>query len=430
MGCPVRKTPFGRSFRILGRFALISTFIISAWLVPTVVDSAQSGMAARNAPNASRSNAPDRHPIQSAVHRVYRLLVEISGGAKGGTAFLVSGKRVIATNYHVIEDGTAYSVGFVDERGVVRRIPVRLLAIFPQKDLALLETLDDLPGAPLPLSHKYPAVATDLFAIGFPAAADPQGGVSWAQGDDTTYFIPSVVKGSVSRVLTNRWFSSQLQHQTPIIPGYSGGPLIDESGVVLAISTAIHKEANGISYGVLASDLADFIAACALPTGNMLVGSRPDVAGDRSAQATVSVTSNKVKKTSLHVVPHREMLAKGNDYLERGDIGAARLMYRYLIERSDMPEAFAGLAKTYDPIFLNEKKVIGVSGDFAKAHALYREAARLNGSAMEIRAGLEEVSSVSGCNDSLCTLINSATGPTVTCERNASRVARGAALAR
>jgi hypothetical protein len=350
--------------------------------------------------------------VQSAVRQVYRLLVEFDGAVKGGTGFLVSGSRIIATNHHVIEGGRSYSVGFIDENGIVKRVPLRILAIFPQKDLALLEALDHLPGRPLPLADGYPPVAMDLFAIGFPAAADPRGGLSWAQSDDTTFFIPSVLKGYVSRVLTNRWFSSQLQHQTPIIPGYSGGPLINDNGVVLGISTAIHKDANGISYGVLAGDLADLLGACMLPMDRISDGSRP-----RTVLRQPVAAEPEMPKPAVKLEPaDEEMLARGYDFLERGDIVAARLVFRYLVDKRNLQQAYGGLAKTYDPLFLNKKKVIGVSGDAEKARALYEKAANLGG--MDVSTG--SVAVASGCNNSVCNLVNSPDGPAVVCQSNAS----------
>jgi S1-C subfamily serine protease len=414
MECQVRKTPFKRTPAAFGRWVAISGMIAAAWFGP--VGGCVAGETGSAAPGTANSAPPadhatGQHAVQSALKQVYRLLVEVNGAAKGGTAFLVSGKRVIATNHHVIENGTAFSVGFLGRDGAVKRIPSRLLAIFPQKDLALLEALDDLPGEPMPLADSLPEVATDLVAIGFPAAADPLGGPSWAQGDDTTYFVPSVVKGFVSRVLTNRWFSSQLQHQTPIVPGYSGGPLIDLNGVVLAVSTAIHKEANGISYGVLAADLADFLQACALPTHKTLVSAQPRALPPPLAVAEPTV----MKKAARPDIFDLEMLARGNDFLERGDIVAARLIFNYLVDRGNLPDAYAGLAKTYDPIFLNEKNVVGVAGDFAKAYVFYKEAERLTRSMADKGAPIAETRSAGGCNDSVCRLVNSAQGPVITC---------------
>jgi S1-C subfamily serine protease len=356
--------------------------------------------------------------VQDVSRRVFRLLVETETTIKGGTAFLVSGRRIIATNHHVVDKGTAFAIGLVGDKGLVKRIPARVIAIYPQKDLALLEALDDLPGGPLTLATDIPGSATDLFAIGFPAAADPQGTLSWTRGDDETFFLPSVLKGYVSRVLTNRWFSSQLQHQTPIIPGYSGGPLIDNSGSVVAISSSIHKEANGISYGVLALDLADFLSACQLPINVVNASYRPAIRNPTQNTMSEVARSLASRKKVITDPGDRAMLARANDFLDRGDIFAARLLFDYLVKNRDIAEAYAGLAKTYDPMFLNNKNVIGVSGDAIKAREFYEKAAQAGSLTLETRLAMDAGRTTGGCDGSVCRLINEAEGPIVSCEHS------------
>jgi hypothetical protein len=299
-------------------------------------------------------------------------------------------------------------------------MPLRLVAIYPQKDLALLETLDDLPGEALPLYTGHPDPATDLFAIGFPAAADPQGTISWTNGNDDTFFVPSVIKGYVSRVLPNRWFSSQLQHQTPIIPGYSGGPLVDYDGTVMGISTSIHKEANGISYAVLAGDLAEFVTACGLPAkGNGSPQATPIRDRDLIAAAPASGKTLKTFSIDTRLPPpsdnERAMLARANRSLVNGDITSARLVLEHLLTQRNMPEALASLAKSYDPVFLRQQKVLGLTGDAAKAAELYKQAAELGDS--EAKRLLTAINTGS-CLGSVCKLVsNSERGADVQCER-------------
>jgi hypothetical protein len=355
--------------------------------------------------------------IHRAAAQVYRLIVEVEGAVKGGTAFLVSGQRIVATNHHVIEKGTAFTLGFAGEDHVVHRVPLRLLAVYPQKDLALLEALDDLPGEPLPLFAGHPDPATDLFAIGFPAAADPQGAMWWTTGNDDTFFVPSVIKGYVSRVLPNRWFSSQLQHQTPIIPGYSGGPLVDNEGFVVGISTSVHKEANGISYAVLGADLAEFVSACGLPVkGNTVTQSRPLLPRTPPLSAPATVETFAIQpRVSGTSDSDRAMLDRANRMLGYGDIIAARLILEYLVSHRKMPEALAILAKSYDPAFLRQQKVLGVSGDASRAAALYKEAAELGDN--EAKRVLTTIANSGSCSASLCTMITGERGPQVLCER-------------
>src|SRR5262245_34192827 len=57
------------------------------------------------------------HHIISASKQVYRIFAQADGGMRSGTAFLVSGRRIVATNSHVVSNGTAFALGYVSEEG-------------------------------------------------------------------------------------------------------------------------------------------------------------------------------------------------------------------------------------------------------------------------------------------------------------------------
>jgi S1-C subfamily serine protease len=369
------------------------------------------------ASDQSRSN---EYNVSNAAKQVYRLLVETSNRSiLGGTSFHVSGKRIIATNYHVIENGVVFHVGYIGKDGQVRTMLANLLASFPQKDLALLETLDDLPGQALPLEGAYPALAKELFAIGFPAAADLQTENTPTSFGDTIFFTPSVLNGYVSRVLNNRRHRSQLQHQTPIVQGYSGGPLIDTDGAVLGISSSIHKEAAGISYAVLAADLIDLLSACSLPASVRSPSPHHQSSAVAAAQQLLpdlKTYPSQEKQLSLEVSD--ELVARGYAMLESGDVVSARLMFNYLKSHQSLAEIYIGLAKTYDPEYLQKKGIIGIEGDQTKAKQLYSLAVNLIRKERKVSLAQQAAPKRSGtCNRSLCELIDASSGPFVTCRQ-------------
>ena len=347
-------------------------------------------------PDAGFDAAP---MVASVTRQVYRLLVETDGPIKVGTGFLVSGKRVVATNNHVVEKGTSFVLGYLNEKGQIVRTRLRMLAAFPQKDLALLEAYADLPGEPLPLATGYPELASDLYAIGFPAAADFALDLS-AQATDRNFFSPSVLKGNVSRIMTGVWLTNQLQHQTPISAGYSGGPLVDNRGVVVGVSTAINKEANGISYGVTAPDLARLLSACALAAHS--VHPVRHTAFSRHTPIIMN-HSPAEEKPSASDSP---LLKRAYQLLERGDVAGARAAFEYLARTRGDRTAYKGLAKTYDPQVLGELKVVGDLGDSTKAQEFYLMANQSAERAVELTAA-----SSSSCDDSLCMMLESADGP-------------------
>lgn len=351
----------------------------------------------------SNENRPDATPTIGKVSRqVYRMVVQGDDFRRGGTGFLVSGSRVVATNHHVVEKGRSFSLGYVDERGMIKRVSLRLIAAFPQKDLALLEAADDLPGDALPLNADYPDLASDLYAIGFPAAADLRSDDK--QPEDQNFFLPSVLKGTVSRIMTGHWLTNQLQHQTPISPGYSGGPLVDNGGNVVGVSTAINKEASGISYGVAAPDLARLLVACALPLRSAKqhhIASAPPF-----ASAPPAVAPRKLAPAD------EALLRRGYDMMHNGDIAGARVTFEYLAAKSTVPEAYEGLARTYDPVVLKQLRVIGVPADVDKARELYAKANRV-----DVASTFPGAWAASPCRNSLCAMLESSGGaaPLVVC---------------
>jgi S1-C subfamily serine protease len=373
---------------------------------------------ATNFSHASSESLNKQAVVTQAAERVYRLLVETSNGSiVGGSAFLVSGTRVIATNHHVIQDGVTFHIGMVDDAGKIRSIPARIVATYPQKDLALIETLDDLPSAPLPLEGQYPQLAQELFAIGYPAAADVHDVVGNTALGDPMFFAPSVLKGYVSRVLKNRWFRNQLQHQTPIIPGYSGGPLISPEGGVVGISTSVHKEASGVSYGVLAADLIDLLNACSLPA-NILSPSpqTPDaqIAVARN-DAVPAANKDRPSQRDLSLDVSDELIDRANALLDNGDIIAARLMFDYLRNHLELPEIYSGLARTYDPQYLRENGILGIKGDETTAQRYYHLAATLIRKSQLPKQDKLAFAGDRRCSNSYCELVESADGPHVSC---------------
>ncbi len=360
--------------------------------------------------DASGETSPS---IVNVSKQVYRLIVETDGMIKGGTAFLVSGTRIIATNNHVVEKGRAFALGYVGEQSQTRWVKLRLLAIFPQKDLAILEASEDLPGQALPLAADYPDLASDLYAIGFPAAADLGSDIDPAQTADRNFVLPSVLKGNISRVMTGVWLTNQLQHQTPISPGYSGGPLVDTRGVVVGVSTAINKEANGISYGVAAQDLARFLSACAISPHNVHLHTYSAV----SMPETTSTVASIAEKPAVPAAAAADdsVVKRGYQMLSRGDIAAARTIFEYAIQKGAGRGAYEGLAKTYDPAVLQALRVIGNLGNAEKAKELYEQANRGSSDPKPVRS---QIVTAASCDNSMCTMIENASGlPVVMCSK-------------
>ena len=138
-----------------------------------------------------------------------------------GTGFYVSRTGHVLTNKHVIY-GCA-TVVVAQANGV--NVPLRVIAQDPDHDLALLQQAN----------ASVPSVT-------FRAGASPlrAGEPSISLGYPIRELLGSLIvtTGILSSLSGGRGDDAQFQMQTPIQPGNSGGPVFDESGLVIGVSTA------------------------------------------------------------------------------------------------------------------------------------------------------------------------------------------------
>jgi hypothetical protein len=78
------------------------------------------------------------------------------------------------------------------------------------------------------------------------------------------------------------------------------------------------------------------------------------------------------------------LLKRAENYLQNGDIAAARLLLRLAAEAGDAPATIA-LAATYDPEILKQLGALGAKGDVAKARAWYQKASELGSPEAQLR---------------------------------------------
>lgn len=209
-----------------------------------------------------------------AEKSVYRILVEASHKDKdgkevreyvsSGSGFLISGVNLVATNSHVVKLPAEYRdlkifIGYLKD-GKIELSPAVVRRERAWPDLAILEADKALPGTPLVLSEaqflKFDS--QDVKALGYPGAAD--------FGVGTAMFVPNKTDGRISK-MTNfakkidgiEISAAFLQHQAPIAPGSSGGPLFDACGVVIGINTLKNKEEQGFGGAIYSAELAQML---------------------------------------------------------------------------------------------------------------------------------------------------------------------------
>jgi len=151
-----------------------------------------------------------------------------------GSGSIVRADGVILTNHHVIAGATEIMVVTADRR----EWPATLLLDDARADLAVLKI--DAKGEQLP---TIPIDAAEQLQVGdlVLAIGDPFG-----VGQTVTNGIVSALGRSDTGVSD---FSAFIQTDAAINPGNSGGPLVDMSGDLIGVNTAI-VSASGASAGV------------------------------------------------------------------------------------------------------------------------------------------------------------------------------------
>jgi serine protease DegQ len=145
-----------------------------------------------------------------------------------GSGVIVREDGYILTNYHVIEAADAIEVALNDGR----QARAKLAGADPESDLAVLKI--DLPNLqPITFNGDHEVKTGDVvLAIGNP----------FGVGQTTTM-------GIVSALGRNRLginiYENFIQTDAAINPGNSGGALIDTSGRLVGINTAIYSETGG-----------------------------------------------------------------------------------------------------------------------------------------------------------------------------------------
>jgi putative serine protease PepD len=190
--------------------------------------------------NAISAIVADARPSIVTIHDSITqtdIFGNVAEGQAAGTGFVLSSDGYVVTNDHVVEGATDITVSFSDGTTAAATV----VAADPNADLAVLK-VDRTDLTPLPLgSSGTLQVGDQLVAIG--NALDLSG-------------EPTVTTGIVSatgRSLTEPngvKLVDLIQTDTAINPGNSGGPLLDMSGKVVGINTAVAGQAQNVGFAI------------------------------------------------------------------------------------------------------------------------------------------------------------------------------------
>jgi S1-C subfamily serine protease len=168
----------------------------------------------------------------------------LGGGrsAAQGSGFVISGEGEIATNAHVVTDGSTGG-GPINEADEVyvqfadrNQVAAEIVGVDPHSDVALLKLdPDGLDMQPLELASR------DEVRVGQPVAAI---GSPFGEDRSLSVGVVSATDRSIQS-LTRFQIDGAIQTDASINPGNSGGPLLDAEGQVIGINQQIDTTSGG-----------------------------------------------------------------------------------------------------------------------------------------------------------------------------------------
>jgi serine protease DegQ len=219
---------------------------------PPVPTSTPAGIALNESPTPANA-PPPAGSFRAAAQRASQAVVSINTSKAGdratstdpwfrfffgdqgsvpqsglGSGVIISPDGYILTNNHVVEGATDIEVALNDSR----KTRAKIIGTDPETDLAILKiSLDRLPVITLGNSDAL-QVGDQVLAIGNP----------FGVGQTVTSGIVSALGRNQLGINT---FENFIQTDAAINPGNSGGALVDVSGNLMGINTAIYSRSGG-----------------------------------------------------------------------------------------------------------------------------------------------------------------------------------------
>jgi serine protease Do len=155
-----------------------------------------------------------------------------------GSGIIISDDGYILTNNHVVENASQVTVGLSDKRS----FDAKVIGTDPLTDLAVIKIdAKDLPVAYLGDSDNL-KVGQWVMAIGNPLSLS---------STVTAGIVSAIGRGQLGLIKNSYGVENFIQTDAAINPGNSGGALVDLSGAVIGINSAIAAGRTGtyIGYG-------------------------------------------------------------------------------------------------------------------------------------------------------------------------------------
>jgi len=218
--------------------ALAAAPITAAPAVPratakVTASSATKSTKARTTAPAALSLAATTKLATAAAAIITPALVDIRAGTAtaptAGTGIVLTPTGEVLTNYHVISGASRISATDI---GTGRTYVATVVGYDAAQDIAVLQ-LAGATGLPTARLGSAATVGQSVFAVG---NAEGRGGTpAWASGSVTD--VDRSVTATNEHNKATDPLTGMLQTTTPIVPGYSGGALVNTAGEVVGVDT-------------------------------------------------------------------------------------------------------------------------------------------------------------------------------------------------
>ncbi len=167
-----------------------------------------------------------------------------------GFAYNFTGRMVIVTNYHVVADSTDISVTFSDGNGYSAAV----LGFDPYSDLAVLSV-----SAPMSEFKPLQITSSSTLQVGdFVAAVGSPFGLA---GSMTSGIVSQLGRTITETTAGDYPIADVIQTSTPINSGNSGGPLLNDEGQVVGITTAVVSNSQGLGFAIPSNSIIRELAS-------------------------------------------------------------------------------------------------------------------------------------------------------------------------
>ncbi len=176
------------------------------------------------------------------IQENFKNVVKINCPTGSGSGFYIRSADVVITNYHVVAGNKSVAIEMQDRN----KMKAAVIQVNPMKDLAFLKPAQPISDSEFVL-NRTPAVKNldKVMVLGYP------------------YGMPfTVTEGIISaakQLLEGQYY---IQTDAAVNPGNSGGPMIDNEGNIIGITTCKFSEADNMGFAlpsdVIATELDKF----------------------------------------------------------------------------------------------------------------------------------------------------------------------------